>query len=58
MDCLHLSRDRLLKQAVADEGSVTLRVFGIYKGRKNSSTSWSYFFVRGGGGYEEQLSVE
>lgn len=34
MDCVHLSRDRLLKQAVADEESVTLRVFGIYKGRK------------------------
>jgi hypothetical protein len=49
VDCVHLSWDRLLKQAVADEESVTLRVFGIYKGRKNSSTSWSSFYCGGGG---------
>lgn len=34
MDCVHLSRGRFLEQAAADEESVTLRVFNIYKGRK------------------------
>lgn len=49
MDCVHLSRGRLLKQAVADEESVTLRVFGIYKGHKILRLA-GRFFGGGGGG--------